>query len=328
MEQAVRTGKSRTFWLALVTTIAIFIVNTMGFIDTITGSTMGCGKSWPFCNGSIEPWKWDIHAWIEFGHRFLVFLASVLLVWLSVVSWRKYGATKKIRIMVILAILGIVLESTLGAFSVMFVNPPAVLATHMGFALLSFGSLFVLTFTIGQLDQPSRLPTVKASKGMVRYIWFTMVYLYLAIYFGSYVVFSGSGPAFRGFPFPTERYEDVHHALYIDIGHRSIALGLLLITFGLVYLTRQIKQHRPDLYYGSLWTFLLVWLQGASGALMVYTHLSIGSILLHVSIVSIIFAILCFLVVQSMYKPNGSSPQHSSDASEAMGKSSSSSATI
>lgn len=292
-------GKSRVFWLSLFTTVGVFIVNTAGFVDTMTGSATGCGKSWPLCNDSLFP-TWDIHAIIEYGHRFLVFMVSVLLLTLSVLAWRKYGSNRKVRISILLAILGVVLESILGALSVFFLDEPAILAFHMGVALLSFSALLNLTVIIRQMEGSSRLPRIQANQTFTRLIWVTLVYLYLAIYFGAYVARSGAGVDFRGLLFPMER--NVPASFYIDIAHRSIALGLVLLIVTLFVLARRMREARPELYAGSIWSLGLVLLQAVSGSLLVYTHLSIGALLLHVSFVSLLFGILSVMGVQALSK--------------------------
>lgn len=295
-------GKNKLFLLSLATTLVLFVVNSSGFVDTLTGSTSGCGRSWPLCNGSITPWTWDIHAWIEFGHRFLVFMVTVLLLTLSVAAWRKYGSVRKVKVMVSLAIAGLVLESGLGALSVFFVNPPALMATHMGVALMSFGALVILTMTIRRLDRPdSEVPALPGRK-LSRLIRFTLVYLYLAIYFGAYVTSTGAGYFFRGFPFPTEGFAFSPRVFWIDIAHRSIALGMIVFLAVIAVWAYRIRKTRRDLYAGSLAALALVGLQGFSGALLIYTHLNIMAVMLHVSVASLLFGTACLLAERSAAK--------------------------
>lgn len=296
-----KDSASRIFWLSFTTTIGVFIVNTAGFVDTMTGSATGCGKSWPLCNGSFFP-TWDIHAIIEFGHRFLVFMVSVLLLTLSIFAWRKYGSNKRVRYSISVAILGILLESILGALSVFVLDSPAILAFHMGVALLSFSGLFNLTAIIRQMNDPSRLPKIQANQKFARFTWLTLVYLYLAIYFGAYVARSGAGVDFRGMLFPAEQQTIVPNALLIDIVHRSIAVGLVILVVTLVVMAKKAKAERPDLYVGSTWSLVLVLMQGVSGSLLVYTQLSMAAVLLHVSIVSLLFGIMSYIGVQALYK--------------------------
>lgn len=299
---------SRVFWLTVVTTCAFFLVNTVGFIDTMTGSMLGCGRNWPLCNGSLLP-TWDMHALIEFGHRMIVFLASILLVVLSVIAWKRYGSYRRIRVLVLLSLFGVVMQSILGAVAVLFVNPPALLATHMGVALISFCALLNMTVFIRQLEHPEVVPAQQPSKSFARFAWFAIVYAYLAIYFGAYVARSGAGDVFAGFPFPTEPYSIVHSALYIDIAHRSIGLGLLILMVILAVLAKKNRSSRKDLYHASLWAVVLTCLQGLSGWLLIATDLSLASILVHVSIISLLFGLLTVIGVQSLFRFPATSSQ-------------------
>lgn len=294
--------KSKLYWLSLITTIGLFIVNTAGFVDTMTGSMLGCGRNWPLCNGSLFP-EWDIHALIEFGHRFIVFIVTILMATFSFLAWRHYRSYKKIRLLIVTALFGLLGQSVLGAMAVLFINPPAVMATHMGVALIAFCSLLNITLIIRQLENPSSVPQVKANKTFARFTWFTIGYTFLAIYFGAYVARSGAGTSFQGLLYPTEEYSIVRQALIIDIAHRSIGVIMLLLIIGMVFLAKRIKLERPDLYVGSVWSVVLACLQALSGILLVYTHLSLGSILLHVTIISLLFGYLTVLGVQSVYLP-------------------------
>jgi heme a synthase len=289
--------KNRVFLLSLITAIGLFIVNTTGFIDTMTNSVSGCGKYWPLCNGSLIPHTWNYHTWIEYGHRVIVLSAAALLIITAISAWRKYGSHRRIRITIGFAALGVIIESFLGALSVFWVNPPALMATHMGVALISFGSMIVLTVLIHDLERPASIKRVDANKSLARLIWFTFVYLFLAIYFGAYVSSTGAGAAFRGFPVPTETYAMAHQFLLIDIAHRTIGLGLLVLVIALAVLSHRTKLQRRELYIGSVWSVVLVCLQALSGALLVYTHLSLSAVMFHVSIVSLLFGLLCFLSI-------------------------------
>ena len=293
--------RGHLYALSLVTLIGLFFVNTMGFIDTETGSAMGCGDNWPLCNGTVIPAKWGLHTLIEFTHRFIVLISMVLLVLFAVLAWRRYGRHRIVRILIGFAALGVFLESILGALAVFFVNPPAVLATHMGIALVSFGSVFVLTALIRQVergsDQAFNLPA--PGKDFRRLAWFTLAYTFVAIYWGAYVASTGDGDSFRGWPFPTESYSLVHGVLIVDILHRSIALGLVLLNVWLTVKARRQRTTRPDLYRASVSGLVLVLLQAFSGAYLIYSHLSLPAFLVHVSIVTFLFGTLCYSAARS-----------------------------
>lgn len=137
----------RYFWLAFIAAATLFLVNILGFVDTMTNSAMGCGRGYPLCNGSLLPTFSDYHSVIEYTHRVVVGLASILLFVVSAVAWYRYKS-RKIKFLVLFAILGILGESTLGALTVMISLSPMLLAAHLGIALISFSALVNITYVI------------------------------------------------------------------------------------------------------------------------------------------------------------------------------------
>ncbi|HJV44716.1 MAG TPA: COX15/CtaA family protein [Bacillota bacterium] len=294
------TKSVRYFRLTLWATIFMFIAEFSGFVDTFTGSISGCGTDYPFCNGKLYPNFSDYHSVIEYTHRILVFCASMLLIVVSILIWRHYKQ-KKMKLLILFSLSGIIFESFLGAIAVIYTNPPELIATHLGTALLSFAGLLSLTATLAQMKRGAQWMEVEPS--FKKLSWFTFAYFFVEIYFGAYVASTGSGGAFQGFPFPTESLENVGRAFWLDVLHRSFAVGLLILTYLLMSKTKKYKHTRRELYVESRLTFGIVWLQAFSGALLVYTHLSLWSILVHVFLVTLLYGLLSLMGVQSLAKP-------------------------
>jgi cytochrome c oxidase assembly protein subunit 15 len=290
----------RYIWLSIIAAATIFLVNIIGFVDTMTHSAMGCGSGYPLCNGKIFPDFSDYHSVIEYTHRMVVGLSSILLFIVSAVAWIRYK-TKTIKVLVVFAVLGILGESTLGALTVMISLSPALLAAHLGIALISFAALVNMAYVIYHEEKKINYGG-NMSPSFTFFSWFSFIVLYMAVYFGGYVAKTGSGEAFRGFPFPTENYAEVGQAFWIDVIHRSFALALVIIVFFLVRLARKNRDIRPDIYRLSLLSFLLILLQGFSGALLIYTHLSLGAVLVHISILTLLVGALSIICVQSSIK--------------------------
>jgi cytochrome c oxidase assembly protein subunit 15 len=287
----------RYFWLAFIAAATLFLVNILGFVDTMTNSAMGCGRGYPLCNGSIFPTFSDYHSIIEYTHRLVVSLASILLFVVSVISWIRYKS-RKIKWLVIFAVIGILGESTLGALTVMISLSPMLLAAHLGIALISFSALVNITYIIYLEERKIRnLEKLPASFSFLS--WFTFLFLYCAIYFGGYVAKTGAGYAFRGFPIPTENFAEVGSSFWVDIVHRSFALGLIILFILLLWNARRLRQVRSDIYRFSLINFFFILLQALSGGLLIYTHLSLGAVLLHVSILSLLVGAQSIICIQS-----------------------------
>jgi heme a synthase len=287
----------RYFWLAFLAAAAIFMVNLMGFIDTMTNSAQGCGSGYPLCNGNLFPDFNDYHSVIEYTHRIFVGLASILLFVVSFISWFRYK-TPRIKWLVSFAVLGILGESTLGALTVMIRLSPMLLAAHLGIALISFSALFNIAYVIYH-EEKNIQPGRKMPSSFTSFSWFIFIFLYAALYFGGYVAKTGSGADFRGFPIPTEQPAVVGNAFWVDVIHRMFALCLIILFAFLVLMAKKMRKIRPEIYRLSLISFLLILLQGLSGALLIYTHLNLGSILLHVSLLSLLVGVLSAICVQS-----------------------------
>lgn len=302
--------KSKTYWLALYTWILMFIVNTMGFIDTQTNSSEGMGRSWPFSSGGILPTHWQQAAVIEFAHRAVVFVMMVMLISVAVLAWRKYGAWIEIKILIAITVLAVLAEAALGALAVLFVNPPPVTATHMGIALISFVAVLLMTSIIKRIDvtgglaQPVALRSNVPDKSFPKWAGFTFGFLLFAIYFGAYVASTGSGGSFQGWPFPTETYAHAKSAFLIDVTHRSIALCVVLLLTLLVVKAYRIRKARPDLLKPCVTALILSGFQALSGALLIYTDLSLVAFLIHVSIVTFIFSTIGYVCMQTLPEPH------------------------
>jgi heme a synthase len=298
------TRRKNTFFLSAITTVGIFIVNIFGFVDTETGSALGCGHDWPMCQGGILPTTWTFQAIIEWSHRMVVFGVGLLLFATAIIVWRRFRAWFEIRVLIGFAVGGVILESMFGALGVLLPDPPWLLALHLGVAILAFTGSLLMTLAIRQIEHSKNdllsagLRPLPFNTLFRRYAWISVVYTYVAMYYGAFVANTGDGGLFQGWPFPTEHYADVHLALFVDIGHRTFALGLLLLIIRLLVFGYRSRKERPDLYKGSMTALVLVCLQAFSGGYLIYSHLSAPAFITHVSIVSCLFATLCYLSLQ------------------------------
>src|SRR6266516_2073166 len=117
-------------WAAAVCTYFLIV---LGAIVRITGSGLGCGDHWPLCNGHLFPPTGDIGTVIEWSHRLVAALVSVLVLALAVADWR--------RSMVAVGLL--VLQVGLGAITVKLELPPWSVVLHLGTAMLLLATLLM-----------------------------------------------------------------------------------------------------------------------------------------------------------------------------------------
>ena len=85
-----RVALRRTAWAGVAMTVGLIV---LGGIVRITGSGMGCGESWPRCNGEWFP-PLDLPTLIEISHRWGTALVSVLIVATAWIAWRRHRTNR------------------------------------------------------------------------------------------------------------------------------------------------------------------------------------------------------------------------------------------
>jgi heme A synthase len=110
----------------------------------VTDSGLGCGNSWPLCNGTIFPPLDNVTAWIEWLHRLfaaLIGLFGLMTLGVAIAAYRQKNRTI-LAYTVVAAVLFFV-QSMLGALVVVMDLPPTFVTLHLGTAMLLLGALVV-----------------------------------------------------------------------------------------------------------------------------------------------------------------------------------------
>jgi heme A synthase len=230
--------------LALATSLLTLGLIVFGAVVRVTDSGLGCGNSWPLCDGTILPPFDNVTAWIEWLHRLFALLIGVLGLSMLFVAWRTYRKEKRLVLnATIVAAVLFFIQSALGAITVIFDLPPTVVTLHLATAMLLLAAL--LLATVGAWYRP----TIRYVRDHVTMLVYVTTGLSLVIILTGALV-RGSGatlactdwPLCNGQIFPAQgRLELVH------MTHRYAvaALGLtLLLVVWYVLQTRQDRNSR------------------------------------------------------------------------------------
>jgi len=119
--------------LAWIAAACAYLLIVLGAIVRISGSGMGCGDHWPLCNGHLFPPLSDVRTVIEWSHRLVAALVSILVVGLVVLDWRRAWPA--------LALL--IVQIVLGAVTVKTGLTPAMVILHLATAMLLLAALIL-----------------------------------------------------------------------------------------------------------------------------------------------------------------------------------------
>ncbi len=138
-------SRSRYFApLALTTALLTLGLIVFGAVVRVTDSGLGCGNSWPLCNGTIFPPLDNLTAWIEWMHRLFALLIGVMgliTLGVAIAAYRRHNRTVLWFTAVAAGLF--FFQSMLGALVVVMDLPPTFVTLHLGTSMLLLGALLV-----------------------------------------------------------------------------------------------------------------------------------------------------------------------------------------
>jgi cytochrome c oxidase assembly protein subunit 15 len=280
-----------------------------GALVTKTGSGLGCGRTWPLCNGELIPSEINTELIIELAHRLVSAAVGIMVLVLSVCSWRVMGHIRETKFLSFLSFFFLVLQGLLGAAAVIWGQNSFILALHFGISLISFAAVFLLTLLIFEVDKKFEAEKLIIDPRMQKHLIGVTIYSYLVVYSGALVRHTKASLVCADWPLceneafvlPSNFNE------WVQMGHRFFA-GMIFVWIGYITLLA-IKHYRQQkvVYWGSIISFALVSLQVAAGALVVLSKLNLYIALAHAFFISCLFGVLCyFLLLVSRSRKNAS----------------------
>lgn len=291
--------------LGIASTVGMYFVLLSGSLVTNTGSADGCGQAWPFCDGD---WT-TLATFIEVNHRLITGVLGIMILVLSVGAWRAFGNRRDIRWLVIASLFFLVLQSFLGAAAVMWGSSPAVMASHFGVSLASFGSVFLLTIRVRALaDRASGVQRhdddlVEPSPQIERFrrlVYVAIVLTLAVVYGGALLRHTNSGLACIDWPLCNGQvFPGFSGPVGLVFMHRLSVVALTVFVAYMGHQTRAFRISRPDLYRGSLWAVITLVIQSLTGWLIVTTRAAVAANMMHAAVLIIYFGILLYLAIQT-----------------------------
>ena len=283
--------------LGAVAAVGMFLVLVMGATVTNTGSEHGCGRSWPLCHGKLIP-QFAVSTAIEFSHRAIVGVESVLILALAAVALYLYWPRVEVRVLAALMVFSLFLQAGLGAWAVMAPQLAAVLALHFGVSLIAFATVLLTAVFLFEVSGAEALRARPLPAGFPLAVWGVTAFSYVVVYLGAYVRHTDADEGCRGWPLCNGAVIPTLHGHTASVFTHRVAAGVLTVAvLGLVLWSRRFRGSRPDVYRAGHIAFGLVVLQALAGAAVTWTHLDLFSALAHAGLVGLLFGSLTYLCV-------------------------------
>jgi len=302
--------------LALTTLVATFALVVVGGVVRLSDSGLGCGPAgsgfhgWPMCRGDIVPGV-ELNAIVEYSHRALASACGLLMIALAVWAWRHPRRTHRGIVRATIAGVGlIVAQGLLGAATVELNLDEALVAAHLGLAMLLLGLLVYLWRSARPGDADHGVGVAAAGPALRRLSVVAAALVLLTIMAGGYMAgtqkhgrtdhVTGAGahhacgtdfPACNGsfLPFGRSELGDIH------LTHRTLVYlaVILVVALAVGVLRRRPGRAAVRLAWGALGILVVQVLLGAVNVwlpeeyeLLVLAHLTVGT-LLWVSVVDL-----------------------------------------
>src|SRR5215216_3960811 len=135
--------------LLTATILATFALIIIGGVVRVSDSGLGCGAEgsgthgWPLCGGRLLPFL-QKHQVIEFSHRVAATIVVLLIIALAFVAFRRLREHRWLVRGVVAAAVLVIAQAALGGLTVEHGLEPALVAAHLGLAMLLLGLLITL----------------------------------------------------------------------------------------------------------------------------------------------------------------------------------------
>jgi len=171
------------------TILATFALIVIGGVVRVSDSGLGCGPAgsgthgWPLCGGRVLPFLQQ-HQIIEFSHRVAATIVALLILGLAFVAFRHLRDRRWLVRGVVAAAVLVLIQAGLGGLTVEHGLHTALVAAHLGLAMLLLGLLITLRRLAQGGERAAPLDTSRALRWTVA---IAIVLLFATIVAGGYV---------------------------------------------------------------------------------------------------------------------------------------------
>jgi protoheme IX farnesyltransferase len=265
-----------------------------GGVVRLSKSGLGCADNWPLCNGKVYP-LWEQPVLIEYIHRLIAALISVLVVALLVVVWRRERRNGWLFGPALLAVAFFIVQALLGAIVVWFNLKSGLVMVHLATSMLLLATLGVLTVNAFPRPLPTRGARLVGFDHFPVLALGATLFAYIVLLSGAYTTSEHAGAACTTWPLCGGRLVPLDGTLFVtgvQMVHRLFAYALALILIALEIRARRNRAAFPLFARLTGVACGLVLLQVTIGIVQVVNLLPGWLVSLHIGNAAALFATL------------------------------------
>src|SRR5690625_4080942 len=290
-------------WLSVVSTIGMVFILIGGALVTKTDSGMGCGSSWPLCNGQLFPAEITPELIIEYSHRLVSTVIGVTVLLLAILAWKFLGYMREVKFLSFLSTFFLIVQGLIGAAAVKWGQSDVVLAAHFGISLISFAAVFLLMLLIFEVDKMLDTESLFIQKKHRIEIYLLTAFTIIVVYTGALVRHVNANLVCPGWPFCYNEtpfaFFDYNLYQWIQMGHRLMAAILFIWTLFYFITVRKLYRDNSVMFFGWMITLLLISFQVIFGAMIIFTQLNLTISLMHALFITCYFGMLSYFILLS-----------------------------
>ena len=182
--------------LVVASTIATFILISIGGLVRATKSGLGCGDDWPHCSGEVLPPLQDPNQIIEFSHRAAAGIVGIMIATIAVLAFKHYRNDARILRSSLGALGLVIFQALLGMVVVKTDLHALMVVVHLSAALSLLALLIYIAGAV--VRAPAEGHTGDAT--ISRRAWLAAGSVFVLLLVGSYVSGADAGYAFSDWP--------------------------------------------------------------------------------------------------------------------------------
>lgn len=156
--------RRRVFQIVVIASmLAAYLTIVVGGDLTASSAGFACGESWPFCPGGVIPDLSQPGVAIEFTHRVVAFVTSLLILATLILAFLWFRPDRRVFSLSVTTFLLLFAQVLLGMVTVQSDLNPLVVTAHLAIGTATFAAALVLAVVLFLTPPPS--PSPKAISG-------------------------------------------------------------------------------------------------------------------------------------------------------------------